>query len=115
MAVRRNDEEGVALSDVDGGDFEDVGLQVGIRRNGGDDEGGEREGDESSEGVALALARGDRGKEQGQDAGEDDEAEGVGTRMSATRALPSSVTVLVIPRRASAAIEANGMAMWMEM
>jgi hypothetical protein len=73
VAVRRNDVEGVALSDVDGGDFEDVGLEVGPRRNGGDDEGGEREGDESSEGVTLALARGDCGKEQGQDAGEDDE------------------------------------------
>ena len=115
VAVRRNDEEGVALSDVDGGDFEDAGLEARLRRNRGDDEGCEREGNESSEGVALALARGDRGEEQGRTLARMTGAEGVGTRISATRALPRRVTVLVIPRRASAAIEANGIAMWMEM
>ena len=51
------------MSDVDGGDFEDVGMQVGRRRNGGDRKGGEREWEKSCDGVEPALARGDRGEE----------------------------------------------------
>jgi hypothetical protein len=59
------------LSDVDSGDFENVGMKVGLRGNGSDRKGGESKREQSCEGVELALTSCNRGEEQGGNAGND--------------------------------------------